>query len=333
VRGDAVAATARRDRMHARGNVDHRPVHEFGARLFDGDQQVVAPHGGWIGRRIGVDAQQHERLRVGRNVRPRQVRIAIAAESVRRRPSRTRRGCARGVRNCRSSGACMRVPLRPGPAMVPWTLRRRRPVVRRPSVRRSHRRASSRGSRSGRRAGDFQVRVRRQRSARNPSTGITGSSSDIRMLAGTAARQAIAGDRIAVEIIVERTELRVAFDHPLRQRTHAQASTLSSKSCCCGNSLRLRASESRHLRSKYHMYSGSRVPSRPSCAPDRAPGTRPRRARAECPRPARAAPRAARSCRRANSRPPPSAASRSGARLPRPRARLRRCGWNGTGLR
>ena len=100
--------------------------------------------------------------------------------------------------------------------------------------------------------GDLQVRGWRQ--AQGPELGdrddrVVGRHQDVgrHLQPG----QALAGDRIAVEVGVQAAEIGVPLAPATRSaRACAGSSVRSSKSCCCGNSARLRSSDSRHLCSK-----------------------------------------------------------------------------------
>ncbi len=82
-RRDAVAAAAGGDRAHVARDVRHRPVDEVRPGLFDRNLQVVATDRFGNGRRIGVDAEQRERLRAVRYIGPCQMRVAVGREPVR----------------------------------------------------------------------------------------------------------------------------------------------------------------------------------------------------------------------------------------------------------
>ena len=341
VRGDAVAATAGCDRMHARGNVDHHPMHEVRARLFDGDLHVVAADRARIGRRIGVDAQQHERLRVRRRVRSHArcgLRLPPNPSGV---PIANSAGMRPAVRETLAAQMRMsKTPfVRPGPAMVPWT----------GSIALSSRSATQRSAKPSPRqfsrkpqwppcAAISRRACRRQRAARGSRRP---GSPDRRPTSGCSrARAGARGGR-------RRSNSRRSNCRASRTACGARPSTasagacagrarLSSKSCCCGNSLRLRASEPRHLRSKYHMYSG-----RPrSIAVHRARRIEHRAHRRDVRERNAGVLRAQRDAQREVAaeriaRRPPSGAWRSGARLRPPRATTSsmRLEWNRPSLR
>ena len=81
-RGDAIAAAACGDLVPVGGNVDDGPMNEIAARVRDRDVDARVGDQCAIGGRVGIDAQQGERLRAVRYLAPCEVRIAVAAEAI-----------------------------------------------------------------------------------------------------------------------------------------------------------------------------------------------------------------------------------------------------------
>ena len=59
-------------------------MHEIAARVIDGNGRRFVGDQRAVGRRVGIDAQQHETAGAGRRIVPTQMRVAVAAEPVRR---------------------------------------------------------------------------------------------------------------------------------------------------------------------------------------------------------------------------------------------------------